>query len=102
MDLASIDQPRAYTLCNYLTKERHKHLLTPSFPCFAQDAVIRNRVVQPVTQKPHIVEAFWDDAHQQTLQRQQVRNWSDCTSNSKKSDTNPERYAKFALSSHVI
>lgn len=49
VDLTSIDEPRAHTLYNYLTKERQEHLLTPSFPCLTQDAMIGNRVVQPVT-----------------------------------------------------
>ncbi len=35
VNLASIDQPGANTLCHYPTKERHEHVLTPSFPCFA-------------------------------------------------------------------
>ena len=67
VNLASLHQSGAHTLCHDPTKEGDEHLLAPSFPRLAQDAMIGDQIVQAVAQKPHVIEPFWDDAHQFAL-----------------------------------
>ena len=47
-----------------LCKAGYERVLAPALASFAQDAVIGDRVIQAVTQEPHIIEPFRDDSHQ--------------------------------------
>ena len=47
--------------------EAGKDLRTPALARLAQHAVIGNLIIEPIAQKPHIIQALGDDFHQLPL-----------------------------------
>src|SRR5258708_21734848 len=64
MDLSALYQTCSDALRHDTAEECNENILPPALAGFAQDAVIRNRVVQAITQKPHVIESFRDNPHQ--------------------------------------
>ena len=64
MDLSALHQTCFDALSHDPAKDCNEELLAPALARFAQDAVIRNYVVQAITQEPHVIESFRYNPHQ--------------------------------------
>src|SRR6266478_4194477 len=64
MDLSALYQTCSNALRHDPAKEYNEDFLAPALAGFAQDAVIRNYVVQAITQEPHVIESFRYNSYQ--------------------------------------
>src|SRR6266404_8934707 len=64
MNLRALDQTCSDALGYDPAKKCNENLLAPALAGFAQDAVIRNYVVQAITQEPHVIESFRHNSYQ--------------------------------------
>jgi hypothetical protein len=73
VQLAALDQACGHTLLDAAREELLEDFRSPAPPRFAQDTMVGNLVLEPEAEKPKIVQAQRNNAHQFALARHVVQ-----------------------------